>query len=149
MKVSYIMLYFYFIWLSNMLTRSVPDEGCSGKSSCTLNVISTFILEKLILTTYLFPILVLVYWKLIVRKNYVIISMRLFLVFLHFMNLKLAHWFIIRSTNKFKYVIVYFFIIALFDIESTRWRSFLKHVVRSTFDIHVFNFIIWKHILYI
>lgn len=32
----------------------------------------------------------------------------LFLVFLHFMNLRLAHWFIIRSTNKLKYVIVYF-----------------------------------------
>jgi len=34
--------HFKIIWLSNLLTTSVPDECYSRNASCTLNYISTF-----------------------------------------------------------------------------------------------------------
>jgi uncharacterized protein YhhL (DUF1145 family) len=34
---------FLIIWLSNLLTLIVPDEGHSRNVSCTLNLISTFV----------------------------------------------------------------------------------------------------------
>jgi hypothetical protein len=33
------------IWLSNLLIMSVPDEGYSRNVSCTLNLISTFLIQ--------------------------------------------------------------------------------------------------------
>ena len=34
----------YIIWLSNLSTLSVPDEGYSRNASCALNLIFTFLL---------------------------------------------------------------------------------------------------------
>ena len=38
--------HFIFIWLSNLSTLSVPDEGYSRNASCPLNLISTLLLRK-------------------------------------------------------------------------------------------------------
>ena len=44
------------IWLSNLSTLSVPDEGNSRNASCALNLISTFLFEVKIIDLFIYVI---------------------------------------------------------------------------------------------
>ena len=122
------------IWLSNLLIMSVPDEGYSRNVSCTLNLISTFLIQTNIFKHFPFLQICKLFFSLANRAiSHVLIYMHIifssFLIqtirFKHFPFLQICKLFFSLANRAISHVLIYIHIIfSTFLIQT----NIFKHV---------------------